>query len=81
MDYQKLTFTVAIVGDRGGPNSSHEVSISAAWDLGYSVAEANPDRGPVGSFGIMYLPGTSSIAYGANTIFGLVSIFIALDCG
>ena len=46
----------AVIGDRGPQGKHNEVSLSVAWDLGYSWADGS--RGPKGDFVILYFPGT-----------------------
>jgi len=76
MDFQKLTFSIGIIGDRGPTaNDYSEVSAAMAWDLGYTKAQANGLWGPSGNFAVAYTPGTSGIAIGASTLGGLIKIF------
>ena len=52
-DNNKDTFTYCVVGDVGpSSNGWGEVSLKAAWNLGYSQDEANGSRGPYGNFTI-----------------------------
>jgi hypothetical protein len=76
MDFQKLSFSIGIIGDVGpNANDYNEVSLSMAWDLGYSREEANGRRGPNGNFGLLYIPGTKSIARSVSSVAGLVALF------
>ncbi|MCL2110441.1 hypothetical protein FWH30_02585, partial [Microgenomates group bacterium] len=48
----------AIVGDLGPNGKNNEVSLAAAWSLGFSQEEANGTRGPAGDFTTIIFPGT-----------------------
>jgi hypothetical protein len=77
MDFDHLKFVICIIGEtrKERPNDFNEVSLSAAWDLGYTSVQANGMQGPIGNFGLIYLPGTSDIAQGVQNVAALVSIF------
>ena len=52
-DHTKGTSTYAVVGDQGPARSGWgEVSVKAAWNLGYTKAEANGRQGPNSNFTI-----------------------------
>ena len=59
MNNENGKYAYAIVAD-GGPdkNGFGEVSLKAAWDLGFSEDEANGACGPEGDFTITVYPGT-----------------------
>jgi hypothetical protein len=76
LDFNKLTFSIGIIGDKGPTKNDYsEVSASMAWDLGYTQTETNGKWGPSGNFGMIYIPGTRSIATGVASVTGLIKTF------
>jgi len=76
VDFQKLTFSIGIIGDKGPTaNDFSEVSLAMAWDLGYNSSNANGKYGPEGDFGMFYIPGTGSIAGAAGSVAKLIATF------
>ena len=59
IDNSNGNFAYAVIGDGGKPeNGFGEVSLKAAWDLGFSESEAYGACGPEGDFTIMIFPDT-----------------------
>ena len=59
IDNSNGNYAYAVVGDGGSPKNGYgEVSLKAAWDLGYTENEANGAWGPEGKFTIILFPGT-----------------------
>ena len=53
------TFAYAVIADGCKATSGDgEVSLKAAWDLGYTYEQANGGCGPEGEFTIILFPGT-----------------------
>ena len=58
IDHSSGKYVFAVVGDRGNPGKFNEVSMSVAWDLGYTWADGS--SGPSGNFETIIFPNTAA---------------------
>ena len=66
IDHQTGNALFAVVGDRGPAGKFNEVSLSVAWDLGYTWADGS--CGPLGKFTILYFSGTRNQWHSTNEL-------------